>query len=186
MMQHFAGPPAAFPLAFRSCSMQRRTLLKLGLVSTAVLAVAGVVTLRPSFADGHLTEPAKRVMHAVARAVLDGSLPADAMAREATLTAHLARLDATIAGFPATVQGEVSQLLMLLGGTAGRRALANLAPSWEAATVAELQAALQDMRVSRMALRQQAYHALRDLTNAAYYADASVWPLLGYPGPRAI
>ena len=41
------------------------------------------------------------------------------------------------------------------------------------------------MRVA-LALRQQAYHALRELTNAAYYADASAWRTLGYPGPSNI
>ena len=39
------------------------------------------------------------------------------------------------------------------------------------------------MRASRIALRQQAYHALRDLTHAAYFADAATWARLGYPGP---
>ena len=38
----------------------------------------------------------------------------------------------------------------------------------------------------RLALRQQAYHALRDLTNAAHYADPQIWALMGYPGPRAV
>ena len=42
------------------------------------------------------------------------------------------------------------------------------------------------MRTSRIGLRQQAYHALRDLTNAAYFADPQTWPLMGYPGPRAV
>ena len=166
--------------------MQRRTLLKLGLLSTAVLVVAGAVTLRPAFVDGKLIAPARRVMHAVARAVLDGSLPSDPVAREAALTSHLTRLDATIGGFPAPVQAEISQLLTLLATSPGRRGVANLAAGWEQATVPELQAALQGMRVSRLALRQQAYHALRDLTNAAYYADPQAWALLGYPGPRTV
>ena len=42
------------------------------------------------------------------------------------------------------------------------------------------------MRTSTLELRQQAYHALRDLTNAAFYANPDVWPLLGYPGPDAV
>jgi hypothetical protein len=42
------------------------------------------------------------------------------------------------------------------------------------------------MRVSSLALKQQAYQALRDLTNAAYYADPSAWNVLGYPGPKAL
>ena len=50
----------------------------------------------------------------------------------------------------------------------------------------DLQQALQDMRTSGLAMRQQIYHALRDLTNAAYYADPKAWPMLGYPGPRAL
>jgi hypothetical protein len=49
-----------------------------------------------------------------------------------------------------------------------------------------VQSALQAMRSSRLELRQQAYHALRDLTNAAYFADAATWAALGYPGPRSL
>ena len=42
------------------------------------------------------------------------------------------------------------------------------------------------MRVSSGTTRQQVYHALRDLTNAAWFADAGSWDLLGYPGPQAV
>ena len=52
--------------------------------------------------------------------------------------------------------------------------------------MADVQRSLQDMRTSSLALRQQSYHALRDLTNAAFYADPSAWPLLGYSGPREV
>jgi hypothetical protein len=61
-----------------------------------------------------------------------------------------------------------------------------LATAWGSASVAQLQAALQGMRTSSLAPKQQAYHALRDLTHAAYFADAGTWALLGYPGPSAI
>ena len=59
-----------------------------------------------------------------------------------------------------------------------------LASEWPTASIAELQQALRDMRYSALALRQQAYHALRDLTNAAFYAEPAAWVALGYPGPR--
>lgn len=175
MMQH--SPP-----------MQRRTLLKLGVAAGAVLAVAGggLALLRPGWIDGHLSASGREVFGAVARAVLDGSLPTDPAAQRAAIAAHLGRLDVTIAGFPAAVRGELADLLGLLGMAPGRLAFAGLAPSWGEASVAELQAALQDMRTSRLALRQQAYHALRDLTNAAYYADPSTWAQLSYPGPREL
>jgi hypothetical protein len=42
------------------------------------------------------------------------------------------------------------------------------------------------MRLSSLALKQQGYHALRDLTNAAYFSDPTAWQRMGYPGPSDI
>lgn len=166
--------------------MQRRSLLKLGVGAAAVLALAGggVALFQPGLAAGRLTAAGRRVFEAVSRAVLDGSLPPAGAERRAALDAQLGRLDEVILAFPAAVQSELSQLLAILATAPGRRLLAGLATDWPGATVAELHAAFDDMRLSGIAVRQQAYHALRDLTNAAFYADASAWPLLGYPGPR--
>ena len=168
--------------------MQRRTLLKVGAATAAVVAITGggLALLQPGLLRGRLTAAGFEVFRAVARAVLDGSLPTQAAQREATLLAHLHRLDDAIAAFPATTQAELSQLLALLASTAGRIGLAGLRARWPEASVAELQQALEGLRVSSVALRQQVYFALRDLTNAAFYADPAAWRLLGYPGPRAI
>jgi len=167
-------------------SMQRRTLLKLGLGATVVFAVAGasMALLQPGLVQGRLTARGRAVFHAIARAVLDGSLPSDPAEREATLVAHMQRLDAGLAAFPAGTQAELSQLLALLASAPGRIALAGLHTDWADASVAELQQALQRMRTSSLAMRQQIYHALRDLTNGVFYADPKLWPLMGYPGPR--
>jgi hypothetical protein len=168
--------------------MQRRTLLKLGLGATAILVAAGggVALLNPALSHGRLSEAGRSVMHAVARAVLDGALPTSADDREKALQAHLARLEAAIAAFPPPVQAELSQLLTLLATAPGRVALAGLTSPWPQASVAQVQGALQGMRLSSLALKQQAYHALRDLTNAAYFSDPSAWPRMGYPGPTDI
>ena len=165
--------------------MQRRSLLKLGIGSAVVLAVAGggIALLRPGIERGRLAPAGREVFEAVARGVLDGVLPNDASARSAALKAHLQRLDATIAAFPAATRAELSQLLALLGSTAGRLGLAGLRSDWPQADIAQIQQALQGMRTASLALRQQAYHALRDLTNAAYFADALTWPAMGYAGP---
>ena len=51
---------------------------------------------------------------------------------------------------------------------------------------AQVQVMLQRLRVSGLPLRQQTFHALRDVTNAAYFADAATWSVMGYPGPRSV
>lgn len=178
MMQHSAriNPP-----------MQRRTLLQLGAVASVAFGLAGfgLSRVQPGLQDGRPGAESRELFAAVARAVLDGILPS-ADAGRAALEAHLQRVDATIQGFAPATQRELSQLLSILTTAAGRRGLAGLATPWATASVAEVQAALQDMRTSRIGARQQIYHALRDITNGAWFADASTWPLLGYPGPRDV
>lgn len=168
--------------------MQRRTLLRLGIGSAVLLALAGggAQLLRPGLQQGRLGAPAREVLHAVARAVLDGSLPEDAAMREAALQAQVDRVEALIMGLPAATQRELSQLLGLLGTAAGRMALAGLTAPWTQASVAQLQQALEALRQSKLSLRRQAYHGLRDLTNAAFYAVPGHWALMGYPEPTEL
>jgi len=168
--------------------MQRRSVLKLGLGAVLTLAVVGggIALLRPGVVDGRLGEAARALMRAVASAVLDGSLPTASAQANPALDAHLERLQLTIAGFPPATRAELSRLLALLTTAPGRVALTGLHSDWPNASVADVQAALQGMRVSSLTARRQIYQALRDLTNAAYYADPNTWPLLGYPGPRVL
>jgi hypothetical protein len=181
MMQHSARFMAR-------ASMQRRSFLKLGIGATVALVAVGggLALLQPGLDHGRLTPAGRTVFAAVARAVLDGSLPDAPPARAEALQAHLQRLDDALAAFPPLVQTELSQLLAILAAAPGRMALAGLYTAWPDADVPQIQQALQGMRLSSLALKQQAYHALRDLTNAAYYADPVAWRMLGYPGPRTV
>ncbi len=165
--------------------MQRRTLLTLGVLGAATLAVAGgtLALIHPARRAAALTEPAQEMLRAVARAVVADLLPAEPAAQAAALAAHLKRLEATIAGMPTAMQGEVDELLTIVSSAPGRRALVGLAQNWANVPTSEVVAAMQDMRLSSLAIRQQAFHALRDLTNAAYFADRSTWSSIGYPGP---
>ena len=168
--------------------MQRRRLLQLGIASALVFAVAGagVDLLRPGLEGGRPTEGAEAVLRAVAFAVLDGTLPAGERERAQVLHGHMRRVVDAVAGLPPATQAELSQLLGLLASTPGRIVFCGLATDWRTASVHEVQQALQAMRLSSLSLRMQAYHALRDLTNAAYYADPVAWPAIGYPGPPAL
>lgn len=169
--------------------MQRRTLLKLGLASAAVLVVAGGAASwwQPGLqADASLSLAGRDVFSAIGRGVLDKSLPQEAVARQAALDGLLGRVDTLVQALPPHAQAELSQLLSVLASAPGRLALAGLRQPWPHASVADLQQALQDMRLSALALRQQAYGALHDIATGAYFADAATWPLLGYPGPLKI
>lgn len=166
--------------------MKRRSLLQLGIAGGALvsLAGAGLALSRPGLRDGRLTPAGREVLAAVARGVLDGVVPqpwpADALQR------HLDRVDAAIASFPPAMQAELGQLVTLLASPPGRVLLTGLQPDWRSASTAEVQAMLQRLRTSALPLRMQTFHALRDLTNAAYFADAGTWQVMGYPGPREV
>lgn len=168
--------------------MQRRSLLKLGLVSGAVLALAGgaAVLLQPGLEHGHLSAQARTLFTSVGRAIWQGSLPADAQARSQALEGMVERIDALALNLPPHVQGELSQLLGLLCTAPGRLGLALLSAPWAEASEAQVQAALQGMRVSSLALRQQTYQALHEIVGGAYLSDESTWLAVGYPGPLAI
>ena len=168
--------------------MQRRSLLKLGLVSGAVLALAGgaAVLLQPGLEQGRLAPAARAMFASLGRAILQGTLPPEPQAQARAVQGLVERVDAVAQNLPAAVQAELSQLVGLLCTAAGRRGLAGLAPGWDEATADEVRAALDGMRFSALALRQQAYHALHELVSGAYFSDESTWAAMGYPGPIAV
>jgi hypothetical protein len=150
------------------------------------LVGGGVAHLSPGLVAGKLTPRGRQLFASVARAVLEGTVPPGEPERTQVLDAHLARLDQTIAGFPSHLQDELSLLVSLLTHAPGRYAIAGLHSDWAEARTSEVAAALQGMRVSTIEMRRQVYQALRELTNAAYFADSRSWHLLGYPGPNPV
>jgi membrane protein implicated in regulation of membrane protease activity len=168
--------------------MRRRSWLALGALSAVALVVGGgsMALWQPGLRDSKLSAAGQEVFGNVARGLLDGSLPADPAAQVSALQALLVRIDSLVAGLPPHAQAELSQLLSLLASAGGRRVLTGLARPWPEASVGDIQQALQGMRLSAVSLKQQAYQALHDIVAGAYFADASTWPLLAYPGPREI
>lgn len=168
--------------------MQRRTWLGLGVGSALLLAVGGgsLALLTPGLRQGRLTQEGRAIFAAAARALLAGVLPSEGGAQLTTTAALLDRIDGLIANLPPHGQAELSDLLALLASSPGRVAFAGLSGPWHDAGVAEIQAALDGMRVSRVSLRQQGYQALHDIVGAAYFSEPATWGLLGYPGPTAV
>lgn len=170
--------------------MHRRRLLKVGLAAGAALTVASGAAWwlvdHPARRDGRFQPLARSFFWAVGAAVLAGSLPPAQDAQNQALQTWLYRLETTVAGMPAAVQKELDELVLILTSPPGRWGLTNLQEPWESATPAQVQAALQGLRLSTLALRQQIFHALRDLSNAAYFSAPQTWSALGYPGPLKV
>jgi hypothetical protein len=168
--------------------MQRRNLLKLGIASAVLLTLAGgvAVMLQPGLQGGKLTPAGRALFASVGRAILQGTLPAEPQAAAQALAGLVDRIDALVIGLPPHVQAELSQLVGLLCTAAGRRGLAGLDTDWSSATAQQVQAALQHMRQSSLALRQQTYQALHEIVGGAYFSDSSTWAVVGYPGPVTI
>ena len=168
--------------------MQRRTLLKLSIASAAVLTLVGgaVATIKPGLDRGALTAVGLEVFRAIATGILDKTLPDETNRKIAALDALMLDINGLVSALPDHAQAELSQLLSILGTVAGRYALTGLQASWVTATVVEVQTALQGMRLSSLAVRQQAYAALHDITTGAYFSRPGNWAVLGYPGPLKI
>ncbi len=187
MIAAMSQTPASLPPAPGFAGLSRRRLLTLGIGSAVLLAVGGGValSLNAAWADGKLQPPGRAIFAAVLPGVLGELLPTGAP-RAAAIAAGVDRVDALIASLPAHSQGELAQLLSLLSTAPGRRGLADLAPDWPEATPAEVQTALQGMRVASLSLKQQAYFALHDASVGAYFSERDTWGLMGYPGPTPI
>lgn len=168
--------------------MKRRTLLTVGIATGAVITLAGttLALIKPGRTDARFTPSGRALFSAVAQTVLGPLLPSEAVARSAALEAHLTRVEKTIAGLPPHMQAEVDELITIIGSSPGRLTLVGLSTDWAHATSAEVSSALQSMQRSTLSVRQQAYHALRDITNGSYFADPSTWSAIGYPGARPV
>lgn len=163
--------------------------MKLGIASAAVLVLAGgaaALLQEGGLRHGRLGPSARSVVAAVGVALLDGTLPQDRAAKQVALDGLLGRTNALILALPPHTQSELSQLLALLANSTGRRLVAGLETGWEDASIDEIQQAMQGMRISRLALRQQTYHALHDIVGGAYFSDPGTWGKIGYPGPLKI
>jgi hypothetical protein len=164
----------------------RRTFLKAGLLSAAVLAAGGgwYRATHPAPPRGFVLDgEARAALDAIVAAILSGALPDAPADRARAIAATTARVHQTILGLPLLAQQEVQDLFGLLALGPARRLLTGIPDGWAAAKEAEVAAFLQDWRVHRLSLLRTAYAALHDLVLGAWYSEPAHWDAIGYPGP---
>lgn len=169
----------------------RRGVLKKGIFGGLLLAAGGAawVALRPG---KHEPEPAGgrvalspreyAALAAVARRLLPrgGTWPAPETVGVAQAC------DKVIARLDEISRVELRQLLNLLeSGLSGLLSAVSAQP-FTLMGPEDQDAVLEGWRKSRLMLKRSGFHALRSLAVGVYFADPTVWPAMGYPGPPPI
>jgi hypothetical protein len=165
----------------------RRTFIKVGLASGAVLAAArfldrpAAVAADPSFL--FLDRETARVVSALVPVVLAGALPAQAPERAAAIEATTAAFDRAVAGLAPSVRKELDELFSILRFAPARLVFTGLWDPVEESPAAEIAAFLGRWRNSRFEIQRAGYQAVTQLLQAAWYGNSASWPAIGYPGP---
>lgn len=183
-------------------ALNRRGFLRLGV--TGSVALAGVSVLAglggcastpaehasPTAIDAgmerdwHFLQANDRVLlAALMPAIVGPEFPASGQAREDATLATLEGMDVGLHHMGPPNQSEFRQLFDLLEFGPTRLAMARVMSSWENVDEAQAEAFLQRWRHSRIGLFNNAYLALVQVTNAAWYGNPDNFPLSGYPGP---
>ena len=113
-------------------------------------------------------------------------LPREPKQREAILETHLDNLEAFIRGTPEVMQIQVNAVLGLLGNAPTRYMLTDLSGSWRKASDAQIERALENMRLNPLPTQRLTYHVVRGLTCMSFFNQSANWPMIGYPGPLDI
>jgi hypothetical protein len=123
-----------------SRAMRKRSLLALGAVSVAAVAVAGgtLALLKPGLHEARLSDATRDAFAGVGCALLDGSLPTGKLDLAGALDALLGRIEVVVSMLAPHAQSELSQLLAFVAHGGGRRALAGYGERGKTASVPDI------------------------------------------------
>jgi hypothetical protein len=169
----------------------RRSFLKLGAVTVAVLGVGGwfasYLTDKGARAvlgkAVYLDAQSQTMIAKLADALLDGILPVDAGARAQAIMRVVMTVDQALATLPPPVQKETQDLFTVLGLAPARALLLGQWTGWAQVSRADVVATFERLRSSSIGLRRVIFMGLRDLVVSCFYASPDIWALVGYPGP---
>ena len=161
--------------------MERRTLLKLGLVGAPLLALGGI-SLWPSLRERLPRRPllvldeARFPVMAAAAARIVTSPKSDPIE-----LAH--KVDEALSRVSREAGADFNKLLGLLESGLAGLLLDGRPRPFTRLDGAGQDAALAAFRDSRLAVRRTGYQALRKLCVANFFASEAAWAEVGYPGP---
>ena len=172
-------------------SVNRRQLLKIGLLGSAVLAGGGLLSRTfTAAADGPasgftmLRESDLPLLNRLTPLLLQGTAPEEAMPQAVQDT--LVSLDLGLQHLSPALAKQVQQLFDVLSLPLTRGPLTGVWVDWSHASDDELRAFLQRWQNSSLALLRQGHASLLQMILMAWYASPRSWAHCGYPGPPRI
>ena len=164
----------------------RRSLLKLGLGGSALLAVGGVgLSLRapvavPAAGPLRVFSPAE---YSICAALADTLCPGGGGLPTATEIGVPGKLDMLLDTLHPGVGKEICQVLHLVENPVASLLFDQRVTPFSHLDAAGRAEALMLWRSSSLSVRRQAYKGLHGLINAAYWGDPRTYAFTGYPGP---
>jgi hypothetical protein len=171
--------------------IDRRQLLKVGLLGGAILAGGGLLSRTiGAAADGPassfhvLRDSDLPMLRRVIPLLLEGSARPDAVPQAAQET--LISLDQGLYHLSPALLAQVRQLFDVLSLPLTRGPLTGIWGGWEAASDDALRAFLLRWQNSSLALLRQGHASLLQMILMAWYASPASWAHCGYPGPPKV
>ncbi|QTF56706.1 twin-arginine translocation pathway signal protein [Stutzerimonas frequens] len=172
-------------------AMNRRTLLKVGLLGSTILAAggllgrcAGATAAAPASGFAVLRESDLPMLHRLIPLLLEGSVPPAEMPQAAAAT--LISLDQGLHHLSPALAAQVRQLFDVLTQPLTRGPLTGIWGDWRQASDDELRGFLNRWQNSSLALLRQGHASLLQMILMAWYARPASWAHCGYPGPPAV
>jgi hypothetical protein len=166
----------------------RRSVLKKGLIGTALLTLGGGLGLALR-SSKHVPLPAEglKVLGMREYWVLDAIARRFIVPMEGFPTVDDVRIayqcDRILESADVTSQMELRQLLNLFENALANFVLGGRIKPFSQLSPDEQDAVLHEWQFSKLALRRTGFMALRSLVMAAYYGSPKTWPAVGYGGP---
>ena len=172
-------------------TLDRRSLLKTGLLGSALLATAGLgATLGGCSAGGPaggylVLRPADLpLLRALIPVLLHGAVESAQMPQAVAATVQ--SLDRNLAHFSPEMLKLTVQLFDVLSLPLTRGPLTGVWGRWENASAAEIRAFLARWEDSALDLLRMGHSSLLQLVLMAWYTRPQAWAHCGYPGPPTV
>lgn len=171
--------------------LSRRSLLKVGLLGSALLGTAGLTATltgcsASSPANGFLIlrDSDLPFLRALIPVMLEGAVPARQMPQAVDGT--LQNLDNGLAHLSPEMLKLTVQLFDVLALPITRGPLTGVWGSWEGASAEDVRQFLQRWQNSSIALLRMGHSSLLQLVMMAWYSRQEAWAHCGYPGPPTV